>query len=269
MKSQSSTSPEHGRRKHDHSEARDQADKFVIDAEKSKADVVAPKGKQNVQYGEHDFVNSLLDKFSNNLELKRFFDNDDEFFHIACHIEPSLRTKIQNGEYVELEKLLPRSGNKLASANDDKRLELVFSKEGTFVAPSQDREVKINSARKWEQAFRIYAAIYTKENPSRSHEIWKYIHVINMAAATHSWDNVAYYDFTFRQLMASKPWRSWAKIYSQGWNLALNESVSRNSNPMQPYTIKTPAKHDWRDNCCWKFNKNRCSHTATNCNFDH
>ena len=34
--------------------------------------------------------------------------SDDDFFHLTCHIEPSLIHKIEKGEFVELEKLLPK-----------------------------------------------------------------------------------------------------------------------------------------------------------------
>ena len=34
--------------------------------------------------------------------------SDDDFFHLICHVDPALKTKIENGEYVDLDKLLPR-----------------------------------------------------------------------------------------------------------------------------------------------------------------
>ena len=37
-----------------------------------------------------------------------------------------------------------------------------------------------------------------------------------------------YYDMTFRQLMSQKPGRSWAKIYTQLWNLAMCKPVNKN-----------------------------------------
>ena len=66
-----------------------------------------------------------------------------------------------------------------------------------YLTPVSDREGKISGLRKWEQAFRVYAAIYSKANPCRAAEIWQYLHVINTAAASYTWDNVAYYDYTF------------------------------------------------------------------------
>ena len=53
------------------------------------------------------------------------------------------------------------------------------------------------------------------------------MHVINVAAASYHWDNVASYDLTFKQLMAFKPHRSWAKTYNQGWNLAMRDPMGK------------------------------------------
>ena len=142
----------------------------------------------------------------------------------------------------------------------------------TFLTPVQDRETKINGICKWEQGFRVYAAIYSKANPTRASVIWQYVYTINSAASSYSWDNVAYYEFTFRQLMAEKPWRNWGKTYAQGWNLALKDPINKSS----AYSGGQSASggnqgqgHDWRDDCCWRYNKNRCKKTAEQCNFDH
>ena len=35
-------------------------------------------------------------------KTKKFLD-DDEFFHITCHVDASVRSKIEKGEYVDLE----------------------------------------------------------------------------------------------------------------------------------------------------------------------
>ena len=102
------------------------------------------------------------------------------------------------------------------------------------------------------------------------------MYVFHTAASSYSWDNVAFYDFTFRQLMAAKPWRSWSKTYMQGWNLAMKESVQSNQNQTQKhkqYGSESDSKgrkpRSWRDNCCWKYQKNKCQKTGSECDFDH
>ena len=158
------------------------------------------------------------------------------------------------------------------------RLEWVQREGGTYLVPAQ-RDNKIGSFRRWEQAFRAYAMIYCGANPRRSKEIWQYITVINTAATSYTWENVYNYNITFRHLMAFNPNRSWAVTYNQMWNLSMRDLLPKqsqkggsfghltrgdyttaranNNNPMQVRRNKSDY--------CWNFNKgipckfgNRC-----------
>ena len=100
----------------------------IIQAEQFRANIVAPKGR-----------NLMGD------------DNDDDFFHITCHIEQGFRENIQNGDFIDLERLLPKERRN--SLNEEQRLEWVSREGATFFAPAQDKSAKINSLCKWEQAF--------------------------------------------------------------------------------------------------------------------
>ena len=79
---------------------------------------------------------------------------------------------------------------------DEGRLGWVHRDGGTFLVPAQ-KDNKIASFRRWEQAFRAYATIYCGANPHRLKEIWQYITVINTAASAYTWENVYNYDITF------------------------------------------------------------------------
>ena len=138
------------------------------------------------------------------------------FFSMTCHVEAALKEKIEKGEFVELEKLLCKA-LKHIRPNQDPKLEKIFKDGQSFYVPVTDRENRITGVRKWDQAFRVYAAIYSKANPLRAAEIMQYIHVINDAAQNYAWDNVALYDYVFCQKMAEKPYKSWAKVYMQLW----------------------------------------------------
>ena len=183
------------------SQARTRANRLILEAEQYKAKIEVPKGR------------SLDDK-----------EMDDDFFHLSCHIEPGLRTKIENGEFIELEKLLPR--NNIDGDSED-RMELVNKDGQIFFVPASSRDNKIRNVRRWEQAFRVYAAIYSAANPHRAHEIWQYVYVINSAASCYVWEEVAQYDFMFRQLMARNPGRSWAVTYTQMWQMTLRHVVNK------------------------------------------
>ena len=46
-------------------------------------------------------------EINSHIELLCRLDDDDDFFHVSCHIDGALRLKIERGEFVELEKLIP------------------------------------------------------------------------------------------------------------------------------------------------------------------
>ena len=208
----------------------------------------------------------------------RNFDQDDEFFHITSQIDPGLCSKIERGEFIELEHLLPRerSGSKFGDDLNKQLFQLITQGTNNFIEPPAPKAGKINSVRKWDQAFRVYAAIYTHANPERS-EIWQYVYVIHTAATANPWDNVYFYDINFRELMASKQWRSWGKTYTQGWNMAFNNSSnsffmgSNNNSSGYQSNMKSGNNQtkSWKDDCCWRYNKNRCKKQGSDCNYDH
>ena len=207
-----------GENNHSHTNAellaeRERAQQIVIEAEQHKATTERPGNLESQQ---------LMDK------------SDDEFFHLTCHIETSLKQKIERGEYVDLEKLLPKEGGQT-----DNRLEWVHREGSTFLAPVSQRENKINNVKKWDQAFRIYATFYCGAKPSRAREVWQYVDVIHTSANSYSWKNVYNYDVTFRHLMEFNPNRSWGKTYNHMWNLSLRDPISHSGYVQSQDTLLT------------------------------
>ena len=155
--------------------------------------------------------------------------SDDDFFHLTCNIDSTLRKKIEQGDYVDLEKLMPKDRSSMYSRySESSKLEWIQQDGSTFLAPVSSRDNKITNVKKWDQAFRIYATFYTDANPHRSREIWQYVDIIHTAATSFVWDNVYNYDVTFRHLMEFNPMRSWGTTYTQMWNLALKEPLMKN-----------------------------------------
>ena len=64
-------------------QAREVAGQLVLEAEQSRAHLEVPQGNQVYS----DFM-------------------DDEFFHITCHVDQATKTKIEQGQFIELDKLL-------------------------------------------------------------------------------------------------------------------------------------------------------------------
>ena len=265
-------------------------DNIILDAEKYKAQLLAPKGNTNQKVdhalsivGVEKQILDQDDPFNaeqferlkrDDVEFRRFFDNDDDFFHVTCHLDASFKHKIIKGDFIDLERLLPKERGGFGLLSNDCKLEWISKDGSTYLAPAAAKESKINGIRKWEQAFCIYAAVYTNAHPERASEIWQYVYTINSAALSYQWDNVALYNFTFRQLMAEKPWRSWAMTYTQGWNLTLKEPINSRStnnnmsNSGGAHGLTRNTSKDWRDDCCWRFNRNRCNRGRA-CGYDH
>ena len=241
------------------------AERSILEAEKFRASVEAPGMDSNI---------NILNIGSG--------VSDNDFFHLTCHIEPNLIHKIEKGEFVELEKLLPKE--KLGANKEESRLEWVQRDGGTYLVPAQ-RDSKIGSFRRWEQVFRAYTTIYCGANPHRSKEIWQYITVTNTAASSYIWDNVYNYNTTFRHLMAFNPQRSWAVTYNQMWNLSMKDPIPKNYGKQnayshysgsgimaQPMRMSTTGSNLMqvrrnKSDYCWNFNKGVPCKFGSRCKF--
>ena len=171
---------------------------------------------QNANRGKNEIVfnntSPLCRQEIDVIKHMRYLDNeDDEFFHTTCHIDDSIREKIEKVKFVELVKLLQK---KILNGDrrNDNRMQLINKDGVSYFVPAIDRDTRIDNIKKWEQAFRVYTTIYCKANLTRAGEILQYVDIVHRAAAIFNWDNVAKYDYVFRQLMAQKPHRSWAKV---------------------------------------------------------
>ena len=242
--------------------ARSAAETAILDAERFKAQIQQPSRGNQIHF--NNPIPNVSEHEKEQIRHLRYLDNeDDEFFHTTCHIEQATREKIEMGAFIELSKLLQK-GAHIEPRNN--RLQLVNKDGMSYFVPSLDRETKIDNIKKWEQAFRVYTTIYCNANPTRSGEILQYVDVIHRAAATFSWENVAKYDYVFRQLMAAKPHRSWAKVYTQMWNITLNEPLKKFPESAQFSGRNGNGKK--RESVCWKFNKGNCTY-GKGCKFEH
>ena len=204
---------------------------------------------------------------------------DDDFFHLTCYIDPAVQRKVENGEYVDLDKLLPKDNNPLSKVTgcSETKLEWVQSEGSTYLVPAKTSS-RINCFHRWEQAFRVYAMLYCTKNPSRAREIWQYVSVINTAVMSYNWDNVYSYDMVFRQLMEFNPSRSWAGTYNQMWNLSMTNPITNNqqrrsfsgmghagnsSNNSSNNGNPVKRKLDY----CWSFNKGAKCKFGKKCKF--
>ena len=248
----------------DNTAAKERANELMRQAERFRAEVSAPPGRNQ--------TNNFPIQNDNNFMAVPPVDysitdsEDAEFSNATCHVDMPTESKIARGQFLEVEKLAPKYKGGKFKPDDQKRMELVNRDGMSYFVPAVEKDEKINSFSKWEQCFRVYAAIYCKYNPHRGAEIWQYVHNLSIAAATFTWENVANYDYMFRQMMAKKPQRSWGKTNTQLWTLTMKDRIVAGQNYNQN-NVKKPRFGDWRDNCCWRYNRNKCK--KQNCRFDH
>ena len=204
---------------------------------------------------------------------------DEEYLVIGSHIDVTVQEKIINGEYIDFGKLIPK--DRVVSSEEDNRLELVIRNGKTFWLPVTE-SVQINSFSKWEQAFRIYANVYTRKHPHRSSELIQYNHVIHTISWMFTWDNVYNYDKEFRLHMAKHRDCNWAIILHQAWAMRLKDRLGRNepnffsvgSGGGQSHTQGNRARTNSTPNGkgsgepCRRFNRGKCPF-GPKCRYEH
>ena len=79
-------------------EANQLAGNLILGAEQHKAVVAAPRGKSDAI----NFAN-----FPQSQCMPVLDGDDDDFFHLTCHVEPALRTKIEMGGLWNLKNFYP------------------------------------------------------------------------------------------------------------------------------------------------------------------
>ena len=172
--------------------ARQIADRAILEAERLKGAIASPTGNST--------VNSKADEILPAPPVDHNFsdDNANNFCQVSNHVDLPTTIKVAKGAFVEVSKIAPPKSFKIDET--DKSIQLTSKDGKSFWLPYSDKESnKIHNFKQWEQAFKVYAAIYTKFNPHRGAEIYQYVHSISLAASSYHWDNVAYYDYHFQK----------------------------------------------------------------------
>ena len=232
--------------------ARDLTERAIIEAEKHKARVATPQGKVPA------------------IPVVDVSGIDNQLMLICSHIEEEVKQKIRNGEYVDLEKLLPKKQG--MPKNEDYKMNLTSAEGMNFWLPCPEKTKRINSIKRWDEAFRVYASIYAEANPTRGKEVWQYMHTIHSAHSTFHLDNVLFYDCEFRRVMHQHPERSWAVLNTQLWSISMRDPLPTRSQGgagvvASGNSSKAQGGKDLKEICCWKYNRNKCN--RTNCHYEH
>ena len=147
----------------------------------------------------------------NAAQLYNHYEISEVYCQLGSHVKSSLRANIEKGRVVELERLL----KKKRMPSQDEKIQIINRGGQMFYLPAADKEtsIAINCYDRCEEAFRIYAGIYTKANPEHAVEIFQYIDDIKGAAQDNTWESVYEYDMIFRDIMDTFPMRNWGIIF--------------------------------------------------------
>lgn len=204
-------------------------------------------------------------------------DSDDDY-HIYAHVDEKVVQTIQNGEFIELNKVAPTG----IVDDDDDKLQLVNAEGKIGVVQGSRALPQINNYQQWQAAFRVFSAIYQKAFPTKGIELLEYEHNIQNAARHYIWSNVAKYDRMFRKRMAKYHFRrnpkSWADKYSKAWDFELQEKLAKpyllfntkqsGGNNPQPSTSAASSGNAKKDICLF-FNKTGKCRYGNKCHRDH
>ena len=69
------------------------------------------------------------------------------------------------------------------------RLELIYKEGKAFWVPAKGAGVTINGFVQWEQVFRVYSNVYTKEHSHHASELIEYNHIIHTISMQYTWNN--------------------------------------------------------------------------------
>ena len=239
--------------------ANDRADQLVRQAEASKARILDVPGKL---VGHSIDIDSQIDNASDRV---RSVDVDEDYLVVGNYVDDTTRERIENGEYVDFSRLLPRDR---LQVQEDNRMEIVNRDGRTFFVPANSGDSgNISNFSRWEQAFRVFSNIYTRRFPSRSAELIQYNHIIHTAALTFTWENVYLYDRDFRLHLSRYPQRSWAIILQQAWTMRLKDRNGHSGGYASQGKSNEGRSKNRRD-VCWRYNRGRCSFGAS-CKFEH
>lgn len=222
-------------------------------------------------------------------KFMRAFKIDQEFSSLTARVNPEIKMRIERGQYINLQRLLPKFR---VDPNDDHDKYRMVSKDGYsyFVddkeSSNKEDGLPVNSISRWDQAFRVYAAIYLEANPRKVQELAEYTQNIHKWSMTYPWQRVYNYDILFRQLVEKKPTRPWDVIHYSyfmgqfGENLNLVQanrgSFSSPGSSTSPFNGVTGAAVSNssgfalnKKDCCFRFNKTGKCKFGDNCNWKH
>lgn len=183
--------------------------------------------------------------------------NNSTQVDLGYHVDNATKQKIVNGEYINLATLLVRDANRLQLST------LSMDSQGQIIAQPKHNH-RLTTIEKWTDAFIIYACIYLTAHPSKTHQLFKYMHDVRLGAEkSQGWVT---YDEQYRLRMAINPSNNWGVIDSELWLVYMTPGIQSNTNRPSSSPNKC-FDFNYRDSC----NRIHCAylHQCIRCNNKH
>lgn len=194
---------------------------------------------------------------------------------LGIHIPHSIKVKIWNCEYVQLEKMLD---NDNTQPENEQKLVII---DGQITFKPKENDKKNLNIETWTNAFLTFASIFISRHPSEAQGLLKYIHTIRLGASRQSTLGWKTYDQQFRLRKGIDPSKKWDSVDAELWLLYMNQTVSggiyhnRQSTGAEQFGTSSPLGQ--AGGKCYDFNyrgyctRNICTyvHTCIKCNQAH
>ena len=190
---------------------------------------------------------------------------------LGATLSSAIREKIVKSEFVELELLLERHIPYPTTSYT-----LSLDNSGQLLLRDAKKKQQITSIMGWTDAFLVYSSVFVGAHPVRALELFKYMHIIRVAATRFAGRGWLEYDRQFRVRQQLRPHRSWASIDGELWALFLTtpgelpSGVGSYKGGQSSY----PKQRSFRSNTinrssglCFAFNRLGCSNAQ--CKYAH
>lgn len=222
-------------------ESKEQRDRILLDAELHRAQLLKP---------------GMFPPSLNHLVF------DAQHKSLGSHVDRATELRIVRGEFIDLQDLLvKRRNNRGGRALTRPVMRLINDGTHSRWVEESDDSI-INSYRKWEEAFEIYASIYICGNPEKAQDLYDYKFTIRDAANTYIWDNVYEYDIEFRlHIERCKNQRRWSAKLDYEWTRCMKNHIQfrHDKHNSTNETGNTPGHSSKAREICNRYNKGRCT----------
>ena len=238
----------------------ERAEQLIREAEAGKARIYGTPGKE-LDLDHNQFLHSAM--------------VDESYMLVATHLEDTITQRIEQGQYVDFARLLPRDR---VLEQEGPEYKMVIKGGQSYYVPVSEGAT-ISNFNRWEQAFRVFSTIYTRVHPKRASELIQYNHIIHSISLSYTWENVYLYDKDFRVHMGQHPNRSWGVILQMSWSFRLQDKIRRNDSTFSPTSYAgnnsysrngKPSKGSNFDKVepCRRYNRGKCTY-GTSCKYEH